>query len=204
MSHNTWIHRGARVLVRPLAKTSVTPNQITVLRLLTGLAAVFCFAMADPVHWIHWGAGLFLLSMLLDRADGELARLTGKYSAFGHKLDLVSDALINGLVFVGIGWGVMRTTDLWIWGLVLGVIAGAAVALILWQVIRMEGLEGERAGEIQGAAGFDPDDGIIGVPILMLLGLGKWLIIAAAICAPAFAVFMLWKFRRELRNSADA
>lgn len=203
MSHNTWIHRGVRVFVRPLAKTPVTPNQITVLRLLTGLAAVFCFAVADPVHWIYWGVGLFLLSMVLDRADGELARMTGKYSDFGHKLDLVSDALINGLVFVGIGWGVMRTTDLWVWGLVMGVVAGAAVALILWLVIRMEALEGARAAELQGAAGFDPDDGILAVPIAMLFGLGKWLIIAAAIGAPGFAIFMFWKFRRELRKQGS-
>ena len=39
MSHNTWIHRGVRILVRPLAKTPVTPNQITTLRLLTGIGA---------------------------------------------------------------------------------------------------------------------------------------------------------------------
>ncbi len=202
MSHNTWIHRGVRVLVRPLAKTPVTPNQITVLRLLTGLAAVFCFAIADPVRWIYWGVGLFVLSMLLDRADGELARLTGKYSAFGHKLDLISDALINGLVFVGIGWGVMRTTDLGVWALAMGVAAGAGVATILWLVMRMEAADGERAGELEGAAGFDPDDGILAVPVAMLFGLGYWLIIAAAIGAPGFAIYMFWKFRRERRMDA--
>ena len=203
MSHNTWIHRGVRVIVRPLAKTAVTPNQITVLRMLTGLAAVFCFAIADPVHWLYWGVGLFVLSMLLDRADGELARLTGKHSAFGHRLDLISDALINGLVFVGIGWGVMRTTDLGVWGLAMGIAAGAAVATILWLVMRMEAAGGERAGELAGAAGFDPDDGILAVPLAMLFGLGKWLVIAAAIGAPGFAIYMFWKFRRERRTGTE-
>ena len=40
MSHNTWIHRAARVAVRPLAAGPITPNQVTTLRLAVGLVSV--------------------------------------------------------------------------------------------------------------------------------------------------------------------
>ena len=96
MSHNTWIHRIARVGVRPLVGTPVTPNHLTTLRLVTGLAAAGAFATGIP-EWRAWGGVIFVVSMFLDRADGELARLGGKTSPWGHKFDLVSDAVCNAL-----------------------------------------------------------------------------------------------------------
>ena len=52
----------ARFLVRPLVHTRVTPNHITTLRLLSGLAACGCLAYGEgPL--IHWGAGLFALGL---------------------------------------------------------------------------------------------------------------------------------------------
>ncbi|MBI2977410.1 MAG: CDP-alcohol phosphatidyltransferase family protein [Rhodospirillales bacterium] len=76
-SNNTWIHRIARVtLVKPLAATSVTPNQITTARLVTGLASAAAIGTGLSL-WQNIGAAAFIISMLLDRVDGGLARLTG-------------------------------------------------------------------------------------------------------------------------------
>ena len=104
MSHNTWLHRIVRPPVGLLARTPVTPNHLTAGRLITGLTAAGCFAIATPAL-VYAGAVCFVVSMLLDRADGELARQTGAFSAFGHRFDLITDALSNSLVFVGIGLG---------------------------------------------------------------------------------------------------
>ena len=77
MSHNTWIHKIARAtIVRPLAKTSVTPNQVTTVRILAGVSAALCLAYGK-VEWSNYGAILFILSMLLDRADGDLGAHDG-------------------------------------------------------------------------------------------------------------------------------
>lgn len=202
MSHNTWIHRIARVGIRPLVKTPVTPNQITTLRLLGGLAAAAAFAEGSDA-WRHWGAGIFLFSMILDRADGELARLSGKTSPCGHKYDLVSDALCNALAFFGLGVGLgAGMFGPWAW--LMGAVAGLAIAAILWLVIKLEEQGGERAGELQGAAGFDPDDAMLIVPIAVWLGFAEWLIAAAAVGAPLFALFMVLKFRRGPADGATA
>ena len=193
MSHNTWMHRIVRPAVRPLVNTAVTPNHLTTVRLLTGLAATGLVASGTPAM-MSWGAGLFLVSMLFDRADGILARLSGKTSEFGHKFDLVTDALCNAIIFVGLGVGNMGS-HFGAWAVVLGLLAGGAVATILLVVVRAESLEGARAAELAGAAGFDPDDAMLIIPLMLWLGWSQWLLIAAAIGAPAFAVYVVWKFR---------
>ncbi len=79
MSHDTWFHRAARVVARPLARSPVTPNQVTTLRLAAGLAAAAALAEGGA-DWRNWGAAIFVLAMFLDRLDGALTRLTGKTS----------------------------------------------------------------------------------------------------------------------------
>ena len=200
MSHNTWIHRIVRVGVRPLVPTAVRPNHITSLRLAFGVAAAGLCAHGDPV-WLAWGAGLFVVSVLLDRADGELARLADKRSPGGHSYDLVADSFCNAIIFFGVGWG-LRGGDLGHWGALLGLVAGVAVALILLLTLRLEALDGARAGELASAAGFDPDDAILFVPLLIWLGWSEAMIVAAAIGAPTFALFVAVKFRSRLGGPA--
>lgn len=199
MSHDTWIHKVARATVsRPLARTRVQPNHLTTLRLAGGLAAAGCFAVGAPGWWTA-GAVVFMASMLLDRADGDLARLTGRTSPFGHRYDLIADAASNAVAFVGIGIGLRESAALGGWAMPLGVLAGLAVAMVLWAVMRLEEGQGAGAGELRGVAGFDPDDAMLAVPAAVLLGWSEGLLIAAAIGAPAFALFFLWRFRRQLR-----
>ncbi len=44
------------------------------------------------------------LKTLLDNADGQLARLTGRTSAFGRYLDSEVDLLVNAALFAALGW----------------------------------------------------------------------------------------------------
>jgi archaetidylinositol phosphate synthase len=195
MSHNTWIHRIVRVGVEPLAKTRITPNQLTSVRL--GVAIGAAALMAVGPRWHIYGAGLFVLSMLLDRADGELARITGRTSPWGHTYDLFSDALANTLIFVGIGIG-LRAEAFGLWSIPMGILAGGGVAFILWLVMRIESVAGERAAEFDSVGGFDPDDAMLAIPVAVILGWTDQLLIAASIGAPVFALFMLWRGREKL------
>lgn len=198
MSHNTWIHRVVRVAVRPLVATRIAPNHITALRLVTGIAAAGAFAHGDE-EWRYWGAGIFLFSMVLDRADGELARLSGKTSPRGHMYDLISDSISNVVAFIGLGVG-LRDGLFGVWAPPMGIAAGAAIAAILLLVVRLEDLHGARAGELSGLGGVDPDDALFVLPLVVWLGGADWLLLAAAIGAPGFALLMLAKFRGRLRG----
>jgi hypothetical protein len=55
-----------------------------------------------------------------------------------------------------------------------------------------------------GSAGFDPDDGMLAIPVLIWLGFSQVLLALAAIGAPAFAVFFFLKFRKFLFSGEAA
>ena len=196
MSHQTWLHRIVRPAVRPLVATPVTPNHVTTLRLAAGLAAAAALAMPDPTAR-GWGALLFLLSMLLDRADGELARMSGKSTPWGHRYDLAVDTLCNALAFVGLGYG-LRGGAFGAWAPLMGLLAGIAIAVILLIVLRVEARRGPRAGELTSRGGFDADDALLVLPVAVWGGLAEPLLLAAALGAPVFALFMALKFRGVL------
>ncbi|WP_075995503.1 CDP-alcohol phosphatidyltransferase family protein [Salaquimonas pukyongi] len=79
-----------------LAKTGITPNQITVAGFFVGVAA----AAAIAAGWFLTGLALLLASRLADGLDGSLARLT-KTSDFGGFLDIVLDFAFYGIIPLG-------------------------------------------------------------------------------------------------------
>jgi archaetidylinositol phosphate synthase len=147
------------------------------------------------------GSGLFVLSLLLDRADGILARLSGKTTRFGHIYDLIADSVSNSLVFVAIAIG-LPPGSLGGWAVPLGVIAGAAVLLVLLLVVRIEGRKGEGAAELGNTFGFDADDAMLAVPLAVIFGWNIPLILAASIGATFFAVLFITLHRRTLFSRA--
>lgn len=197
MSHDTWIHRVARVAIaRPLAATAVNPNQLTTARLATGLAAAAAIGTGLPL-WQDIGAGVFVASMLLDRADGELARITGKTSAAGHRYDMIADGVANAVVFFGIGFG-LRDGAFGLLAIPMGLAAGVAVAAILRMAMWAEDRKGARAAELPAFGHFDVDDLMVLVPLAVWFGALELLLKSAAVGAPLFAVFFYWYVRRRL------
>jgi phosphatidylglycerophosphate synthase len=192
VSSTTWVHRAARVAIRPLVPTAVTPNHLTTLRLATGLAAAAAFARGDR-SWDILGGVLFVVSAFLDRADGELARVSGKTSPLGHRYDLASDAACNVIAFAAIGIGLSKG-PLAGAALLMGLVAAVAIGALFWLVQRLEST-GESIG---GAGGFDPDDALFIVgPAAWFGGLGL-LLHAAAVAAPVCLVLFLWRYRKAL------
>src|SRR5258707_2945471 len=135
----TWDARLARGLVMPLVDTRITPNHLTTVRLLIGLAGALCLARGG-FAWSNAGAFLIVLSNSVDHTDGDLARISGKTSRIGHFYDLTSDALVTVLLFLGMGIGVgmtaARGSDLFLPPALLGGIAGVAVAAIFFLRMR--------------------------------------------------------------------
>jgi archaetidylinositol phosphate synthase len=189
--NNSWTHRIARVLVRPLVGGPITANHLTTVRLLTGVAACAAFAVGQR-QWEIWGGVIWVISAFLDRADGELARLGGTTSAWGHAYDYACDVGVNAAVFAGIGAGLRESVLGW-WAVPMGVVAALSVAAASLLSERLEQVDGSGKKAYAGVAGFDFDD------LLYLFGPIAWLgwllplLIAAAVGAPVFA---LWTWRR--------
>jgi archaetidylinositol phosphate synthase len=195
-----WDARLARRLVRPLSASAVTPNHLTSVRLAFGVAAALAFVHGS-YGWMNLGALLIVISNFLDHTDGELARMSGKSSRLGHWYDLASDAAVTILLFTSIGIGVGRqwTRVLEVAPLALGMIAGVAVALIFFLRMRIESMAGKLASRQARAGGFETEDILYLVPLVTLLNGARGFLIAAAIGAPLFALWVLYDYRRVAR-----
>ncbi len=172
--------------MRPLARMSVTPNQLTTVRLLTGLGAAAAFACGGG--WPAFGGGIFLISLLLDRADGELARLSGKMSASGYRYDLVCDCIATVAAFIGLGIGLRG--ELGPVAIALGGAAGASVVAVFYQinVLKVATTSGP---SLDGRTLVDADDAMVGLPVLVWLGLSKLALFLAGTATPVVVLVLL-------------
>lgn len=192
MVGDSWTHKLARICILPLVNTAVTPNHLTILRLVTGLAACSFFAIGTQ-QWNFLGGILWLVSAFLDRADGELARVSGKSSEWGHKLDYFCDVTVTALFFVGIGIG-LRDSSVGYWSIIMGLSAatGVVVAEIFAEIIDQAQKDtGEKA--YAGFAGFDFDDVLYLFAPLVWLDWHYPFLIGASVGAPAFALLTWYK-----------
>jgi len=98
-------------IARALEPTWVSPDAVTLASLVVGLVAGHFFWYASA--WLNAaGVLLFVVSDVLDSADGQLARLRGTSTRTGRILDGVSDSLrfvnlyasLGARLFV-MGWG---------------------------------------------------------------------------------------------------
>jgi len=195
-----WDARLARRLVKPLQHTAVTPNHLTSVRLLFGIAAACAFARGGYA-WMNGGALLLVISNFLDHTDGELARISGKSSRIGHWYDLISDIAVTVLLFtaIGVGVGTRSVTVLGVSPLALGVLSGSAVALIFVLRMRIEKFGGKAASRQAAAGGFETEDVLYLLPLVTLCNATLAFLVTAAIGAPLFAVWVVrdyWRARR--------
>jgi archaetidylinositol phosphate synthase len=205
-----WDARLARRLIMPLVNTPVTPNHLTTLRLLIGLAGGLALARGG-FAWTNAGAFLIVLSNFVDHTDGELARVSGKSSRIGHFYDLACDALVTVLLFAGMGYGLMSSQVSGLIGMhlppfALGSIAGLAVALIFFLRMRIEEMAGKAGSKQATAGGFETEDVLYLLPLVTLTGVVTPFLVAASIGAPLFAAYVVidyWRVARRNRPAQD-
>jgi phosphatidylglycerophosphate synthase len=89
----------AHPLVLVLARLRVPPPAVVLAAGAAGIAGAVEIGRGSLIA----AAILIQLKTLLDNADGQLARLTGRMSAFGRYLDSEVDLLVNAALFAAIG-----------------------------------------------------------------------------------------------------
>ena len=87
------------LMVRLLAPTPVTPNQVTALTAIVGIAAAVGFATG----WLWTGLILALITGPLDGVDGKLARTRVEFSRWGDLEHLV-DKILEYAWYLCIAW----------------------------------------------------------------------------------------------------
>jgi phosphatidylglycerophosphate synthase len=101
-----------------LVNTPVTPNQVTIISLILGIASAAFFSHGAHTYTII--AGLFyFISTVFDQCDGEVARYKQMTSDFGKTFDIIVDSIVNATITIGITIAIYKTN-----GSGLSIIAG--------------------------------------------------------------------------------
>jgi archaetidylinositol phosphate synthase len=190
--NQTYAHALARIFVRPLIGTWVRPNHLTVLRLIVGVAACALLAVGSTAT-AAWSGVLWIVTCLLDRADGELARLGDLRSEIGKVLDFYSDMALDTLWFLGAGLGV-RHGWLGDFAVPLGILTAGSMLLSIWYAERFERLSGPGIKAWTGVKRFHPDDALFLLAPLSWLGWLSPILVASSICTPIIAIVFIARY----------
>jgi CDP-diacylglycerol--glycerol-3-phosphate 3-phosphatidyltransferase len=88
------------VIARGLSALRITPNMLTLLGVLSGVALLFY-----PISIL--GLIFLVLSLIFDGIDGSVAIVSGKVSKFGATLDAIADRITEALWFFALyQWGI--------------------------------------------------------------------------------------------------
>ncbi|MGC1570613.1 MAG: CDP-alcohol phosphatidyltransferase family protein [Pseudolabrys sp.] len=195
-------------IVRRLASTAVTPNQITIASAAIGLFGA-PFFLSEFCLWQTVGALLFLTHSIVDGCDGELARLKFQESRWGGVLDFWGDNVVHIVTFacMAAGWSLSVGA---FWPLSLGAAAAlgnlGSAAFVHWRLMRIKDDSGPLFTSVSAA----PDnrlarlldaasrrDFIYLVLILALFGKSNWFLLLAALGAPIFFILLVFLALRE-------
>lgn len=101
-------------VIRSIAKRL---NRFTGGRIHPNAVTLFSLVMHVPIAWLiiadYWlaAAGALFVFGLLDKLDGELARLQGRESANGMLLDSVTDRVKEVILYVGVAYVFVSTGE---------------------------------------------------------------------------------------------
>ncbi len=116
----------SKILNRPISlriskmliKTGITPNQISVLSFVIGLAGASFFFIGEYFYLILGGI-LIHIHSIVDGCDGEVARLKLRQTKYGGWLDSVLDRYVDAAIILGLiygYWSINGDVTIWIIG----------------------------------------------------------------------------------------
>lgn len=165
LAFNRWVARPlASVVVVLVARTSITPNQLT-------FASLFFFALsaAGVAALPSWpgllaAAAVLEFSYVIDMADGQLARYRGTSSPAGAHLDYMADEIKALLLVVAVAlrqW-LAQSEPLWLLEGMLGAVV-VATAVTLTSFLRRPEVV-QATGKVASVAAGDYGDGLATAP----------------------------------------
>ena len=123
------------------------PNALTTLRIL--MVPFFGWALlvdgGDSVVWRCVAWSLFVVAMITDKVDGDIARSRNLVTNFGKIADPIADKALTGMAFVGLS----VLGELWWWVTILVLLREWGITLLRIWVIRHGVMAAGRGGKLK-------------------------------------------------------
>ncbi|MDP1853786.1 MAG: CDP-alcohol phosphatidyltransferase family protein [Candidatus Omnitrophota bacterium] len=110
-----------RFLLKPALKIKFTPNQITTLSLACCILSALFYSFASNIFNL-FALLFFILFMVLDHLDGDLARCLGRETVTGELFDSIAGKLAFILAYLGICLGQAKLYNvgfIWLLGFII-------------------------------------------------------------------------------------
>ncbi|MCZ7440127.1 DUF5941 domain-containing protein [Micromonospora sp. WMMC241] len=111
---STW----SPYVTKAAARVGLGPSGVTLLSVLLAVAAAVLFGVGGRLALVA-GAVLLYLGFVLDCVDGQVARYTRHFSAWGGWLDTMADRFKEYVVYAGLGFGATHAGFRYGWALAL-------------------------------------------------------------------------------------
>ena len=134
---------GAQTPARPVPLLNLA-NVLTVLRIV--LVPLFVVLLLEDTALTRWAAYVvFLVALVTDRIDGQVARSRGLVTTFGTVADPIADKALIGAALIGLSY----LGGLWWWVTVLVLGRELAITLLRFVVIRHGVIPASRGGKLK-------------------------------------------------------
>ena len=123
------------------------PNALTTLRIV--MVPFFGWALlvdgGDSILWRSVAFALFLVAMITDKIDGDIARARNLVTNFGKIADPIADKAITGMAFVGLS----IVGDIWWWVTIVVLLREWLVTLLRLSVLKHVVIAAAQSGKIK-------------------------------------------------------
>ena len=123
------------------------PNVLTTLRIV--MVPFFGWALlqdgGDSVTWRLVAFALFVLAMITDKVDGDIARARGLVTNFGKIADPIADKAITGMAFIGLS----IVGDIWWWVTIIVLVREWSVTVLRLSVLQHVVIAASSSGKLK-------------------------------------------------------
>ena len=123
------------------------PNLLTTLRIV--IVPFFGWALlqdgGDSVTWRMVAFGLFVVAMITDKVDGDIARARNLVTNFGKIADPIADKAITGMALIGLS----IVGDVWWWVTIVILLREWSVTLLRLSVLKQVVIAASQSGKIK-------------------------------------------------------
>jgi CDP-diacylglycerol---glycerol-3-phosphate 3-phosphatidyltransferase len=126
------------------------PNALTALRIV--MVPVFGWALlhdgGDSHGWRWLAYGLFVVAMITDKVDGDIARRHNLVTNFGKIADPIADKAITGMAFIGLS----VIGELWWWVTIVVLVREWSVTFARLSIARQVVMAARQSGKVKTMA----------------------------------------------------
>ena len=123
------------------------PNYLTTLRIV--MVPFFGWALladgGDSVLWRTVAWAIFVVAMITDKIDGDLARSRGLITDFGKIADPIADKAITGMALIGLS----VAGDVWWWVTIVVLLREWSVTLLRLSILKNVVIAAAQSGKIK-------------------------------------------------------